>query len=175
MRDWLYGILLILATAVVSILVNYPPQAEAANGDAATPRYPVSVIYNQTQEDTVALYRSALTAADNSDHSGSTTTASTAAVTTFTVGRYQTLEVSGRHSVASATVLVKVLRYNLNSAGNLVFQSKSEGTLTADNGDTDGSKYTSPALFFDTGNAEVIKVVIDAPSSGNVDLWVRSY
>lgn len=129
-------------------------------------------------ESSTSAYRSSISAADNpaqlSDTAGSNGILSTVGqITTLTVAGCPTYEVSGRFSGASATMVVHFARYNWDGS-TLTFQSSSEGTLTADATVTaDGTNYVSNSLYFDTGGSKVVKVVVEAPSAGSVDLWAR--
>lgn len=133
-------------------------------------------------ESTTTAYREAgasgaraISGADSADVSGRTTVVSIAGVASFNVMRQQTLEVSGRFSNASATCVITVCRYYWDGS-TLTLQSTSNGTLTADASltDTDGD-YVAPALYFDTGASNLVKIRVAAASAGTLDkLFVRN-
>lgn len=113
-----------------------------------------------------AAYRTGLTTGDNA----SAIHADNLALEKVVAGGFTTLAVAGRTSVASATCVVRVVRY---TAAGTVAKSTSVATLTGDDTNTDGTKYMAPTLYFDTEGAPVIRVLIETPSSGNVDLWTE--
>jgi hypothetical protein len=115
-------------------------------------------------------YRTSLSSADSPTL---TNTVSIAAITTIYCGGWQNVVVSGVHSTASATVKVHVYRCSWDGT-TLTVRDMSTATLTADATYTTGtaSQYLSVnSSVFDTEGADIVKVLIEAPSAGSVSLW----
>lgn len=113
----------------------------------------------------VAAYRPALAAADPIDFDGATILA----LPSVGVEGFQNVIVHGRFNTASATVVVKVIRL----ARDGTIQGRSDNTtLTAGTG-TVSSLFLSPTVPFDTVGSAKVKVIIELPSAGTVDIWVE--
>lgn len=117
---------------------------------------------------TTGTYRDTLSAGDNADLDNAAVTA----VGAVSVGGKTTLAVTGTFSVSAATSLIEVVRYRGTDV-----RGYSQATLTAvTTAPTVGSRYPSQTLYFDTGNADTVKVLLRGnPSSGNVTLKVDAY
>lgn len=115
-----------------------------------------------------AVYRSSIAVVDTAD----STHADITGISKIYCGGFTSISVSGRHSVASATVVVQCLRYN--TAGTLI--NMDEATLTGDAARTDGTNYLSQTCAaFDTQGCAYVRILCEAPSSGNVSLWAEAY
>ena len=114
-----------------------------------------------------AVYRSGLSGADSTtvDH------ANTLALEKIECGGFQSVSLHGRFTVASASAVCLLIRYNLSD----VVVSTEEFTLTAKATWTLDSLYHTNIRAVDTEGCAYVRVVIAAPSSGNLDLWAGSY
>lgn len=102
-----------------------------------------------------------------------------AAIATFQCAGFPSVSVAGKFSAASATCVIHVYRCTYDATNGLVVRSKSKATLTAEATLTDGSTAADymgvNSAGFDTEACPIVKVVIEDPSSGNIDLIVEAY
>jgi len=114
-----------------------------------------------------AVYRTGLSGADNVavDHSTITD------LDLVYCGGYQVVSVHGRHSTSAGTVVAHAIRYT--SDGTIM--GVESFTLTADDSSTLGSLYFSNSVPLDTEGCSSMRIQIEAPSAGTVDLWTASY
>lgn len=133
------------------------------------------------------VYRAGLDATDvatldpSAAHTGATD-ASISTITTFYVGHYPNVRVSGRFTDSGATAPLAFVRGYYDGTATtptLTIIDVVERTLTASDNFVDGdSEYFSIApLHFDTGRASVVKVLIDAAgvSAGSLDIYVERF
>jgi hypothetical protein len=132
-------------------------------------------------------YRSSLDAADVATldpaaaHSGATD-ASIATITTFYVGNYPNIRVSGRFTTSGATAPLAFVRGHYDGTATtptLTVIDVVERTLTASDNfvDSNAEYFSIAPLHFDTGRASVIKVLIDSGgvSAGSLDIYVERF
>lgn len=113
-----------------------------------------------------SAYRTDILAGDNSDAAHATVLA----LEKVYCGGHQTITVCGHFTVASATAVVRVVRYTSADAP----KSEKTFTLTAAASGTDGrSRYMSSDTFVDTVGAGYVRVLVATPSSGGVDIWTE--
>lgn len=122
--------------------------------------------------ETAAAYRTGIVAADL------VTLNALPAVPELNVAGAPTLEITGRANAAGETLLIHVVRYTRDAAGDLVYRSTTERTLTSTSSGVTVAAAgqnvpTLAATYVDSGSAEVIKVRAALPSGGSTwDLWV---
>lgn len=112
-----------------------------------------------------AAYRTSLSTGDNA----SGIHANNLALDKIYCGGYQTVSCAAHLASASATVVIRCVRYTSADA----VKSQTRATATADDADTDGTKYLSDTLYFDTEGAPYVRFLVETPSAGSVDLWAE--
>lgn len=159
-----------------------PPAAPARSGPAPvrpgaapwkSPGAPRGLLAAPTEtyqgDVTTAAYRTALTGADGTDLSDA---AGVGAITTGTTGGAPTVTVSARFSGSSGdTCAITFLRGYATDAPawtthGVLTITATAGAFTDANGDN-----VAPDIPFDTGGSPHYKVLVGAPSAGDVDLW----
>lgn len=154
--------------ALLCILVGVGVSfADGDTGSGVTVQ-PQAVAVGYLPTTATGAYRSTLSAGDNSDLGN----AAVAAVQTLSCGGKTTVAVTGTFSVSGATSLIEIVRYRGSE-----IRGYSQTTLTAvTTVPTTGGRYPSQTVYFDTGNADYVKILLrGAPSSGNVTLMVDAY
>lgn len=153
--------LAIMFMALVSVV-----WADGRNQTVNTTAGNVSVGAYRPWVNSLAAYRTALSAAD--------TDAGIGTITSIFCAGYTTVSVSTHFSTATANASVAIIRYG-KSGTTYSVETIGATTAVAQNwllGST--SKTIAPTLYFDTEGAEIVKVGLTAaPSAGNVDLFVR--
>lgn len=113
-------------------------------------------------------YRDTLSTGDNADLDA----AAVAMVQSLTCGGKTTVAVSATFSASAATTLIEVVRYR-----GTEIRGYSQAILTAvTSAPTTGGRYPSQTVYFDTGNCDLVKILLRGnPSSGNVTLKADIY
>lgn len=167
-RASVFGVLLGLLWTAVALATN-TGRSQAVQDTA--------VVVGVRPSVNVSEYRSDLTAADTVTLTHSS--GGIAAIATYSCAGYANLSVGGKLSVASATCVIHVYRCYYTAADGLVVKSKTKATLTAEGTLTDGSTtadyMTTNSATFLTEGAPIVKVVVEAPSSGQIDLVLEAY
>lgn len=95
----------------------------------------------------------------------------------FSIRGRPNIPVGARFTDASQTCKVRLWLYNKNTSGAIkTVDLSDEVTLTGSAIPDEDGNYIAPRRIFDSGGASFAKVMLtDAPSSGDVDLWVGSF